>query len=478
MRRLRLRALSEAERTAIEKLAHSRTAPARQVERACIVWQASQDQMAPAIAAALRLTAHTVRDWIKRFNAEAGWPGGPAPRRPPADVHARAGRRGHRRRADRPQALGPAVRLLDAGPAGGVPERAQGDRDQAQPDRRDSCSEGLTLAAAGDLVRRAGRSRLRRKRGPSRPSTRPHLRAVSSSASTRWGRSRPRASPASSRWCDRAVAAEPGAPRRRSTMADAARATSSAPSGRPPARRSPRRTAGAATANWVDFLEQVEAWLPAEGERVYAIVDNLNAHRATDVLLFALAHPRWEFVFQPTYAAYLNLIEPWWKVLRSLALKGRRFETWEEVCRPSPRRRPTGTRIAIRSSGAAVVATRPRRQPASPLVPSSHDLADAPLSATAGATQTYYWLGRQAGGQHVAWRSGGTGCGPFSGTSVAATCRRRTRLSCCRSCSCDLRQAQQQLFGLAHRELERVVRGVVVVFDFLGVAGREVCVVV
>ena len=68
-------------------------------------------------------------------------------------------------------------------------------------------------------------------------------------------------------------------------------------------------------------------------ERVYAIVDNLSAHRATDVLLFSLAHPRWEFVFQPVYAAYLNLIEPWWKVLRSLALKGRRFETWEEVCR-------------------------------------------------------------------------------------------------------------------------------------------------
>src|SRR5579872_2929408 len=47
--------------------------------------------------------------------------------------------------------------------------------------------------------------------------------------------------------------------------------------------------------------------------------------------LFALAHPRWKFVFQPKYAAYLNLIEPWWKVLRSLALKGRRFETWQQV---------------------------------------------------------------------------------------------------------------------------------------------------
>ena len=48
--------------------------------------------------------------------------------------------------------------------------------------------------------------------------------------------------------------------------------------------------------------------------------------------MFSLAPPRWAFVFQPNYAAYLNLIEPWWKVLRSLALNGHRFETWEHVC--------------------------------------------------------------------------------------------------------------------------------------------------
>jgi transposase len=88
-----------------------------------------------------------------------------------------------------------------------------------------------------------------------------------------------------------------------------------------------RRTA----VNWVDFLTQVDAWVPPKIIRVYAILDNLAVHRAPDVLLFSLHHPRWEFVFQPKYAAYLNLIEPWWKVLRSLALKGRRFETWEEV---------------------------------------------------------------------------------------------------------------------------------------------------
>lgn len=84
-------------------------------------------------------------------------------------------------------------------------------------------------------------------------------------------------------------------------------------------------------ATWVAFLDRVEAWIAPEIERVYAVLDNLSTHRAADVLLWSLAHPRWEFVFQPTSAAYLNLIEPWWKVLRSLALKGRHFETWEAV---------------------------------------------------------------------------------------------------------------------------------------------------
>src|SRR3982750_4402742 len=66
---------------------------------------------------------------------------------------------------------------------------------------------------------------------------------------------------------------------------------------------------GRTTANWADFLERAEAGLPPGGGRVYAILDNLSIHRAPDALLFSLAHPRWEFVFQPRYAAYLNLIE-------------------------------------------------------------------------------------------------------------------------------------------------------------------------
>ena len=88
---------------------------------------------------------------------------------------------------------------------------------------------------------------------------------------------------------------------------------------------------GRTITNFVDFLEQVDHWVPAAYERVYVILDNLSTHRAADVLLFSLAQPRWACVFQPTDAAYLNLIEPWWKILRSLALGGRRFASWEEV---------------------------------------------------------------------------------------------------------------------------------------------------
>jgi len=92
------------------------------------------------------------------------------------------------------------------------------------------------------------------------------------------------------------------------------------------------------TANMVDFLHEADEWLCeqfgkglGEEKRVFAILDNLAAHRSQDMMLFSSAHPHWHFIFQPTYAAYLNLIEPWWKVLRSLALKGKRFETWQEV---------------------------------------------------------------------------------------------------------------------------------------------------
>ena len=65
-----LRDLTAEEASGVESLARSRTAPARRVERARIVWRASHGEAPPTIAEALGLDAETVRRRIRRFNAE------------------------------------------------------------------------------------------------------------------------------------------------------------------------------------------------------------------------------------------------------------------------------------------------------------------------------------------------------------------------------------------------------------------------
>ena len=67
---LRIRPLTDEERATLARVAHSRTAAARDVERARIVWLASQGVRVPAIATELNLSEKTVRRWLKRFNAD------------------------------------------------------------------------------------------------------------------------------------------------------------------------------------------------------------------------------------------------------------------------------------------------------------------------------------------------------------------------------------------------------------------------
>src|SRR5581483_2326986 len=66
---LTLRPLVAEEAAALRRLAHSRTEPARTVERARICWLAHQGQTVPAIAVAVGVCEATARAWIKRFNA-------------------------------------------------------------------------------------------------------------------------------------------------------------------------------------------------------------------------------------------------------------------------------------------------------------------------------------------------------------------------------------------------------------------------
>jgi transposase len=81
---IHIRPMTAEEVDTIQRLAHSRTEPARWVERARIIWRAHQGQQVPAIARELRLCQATVRSWLKRFNCQglAGLQEAPRPGRP------------------------------------------------------------------------------------------------------------------------------------------------------------------------------------------------------------------------------------------------------------------------------------------------------------------------------------------------------------------------------------------------------------
>jgi len=82
-------------------------------------------------------------------------------------------------------------------------------------------------------------------------------------------------------------------------------------------------------ASHIALLEKMIVEFPSD--RWVIIEDNLSIHNCRDVQTALLAWPEIQIQFIPKYACWLNLIEPWWKQLRSLALKGRRFENKEEL---------------------------------------------------------------------------------------------------------------------------------------------------
>ncbi len=69
-RRLQVRELTDKERETIQRLARSRTAPLRQVERARIIEASSEGQRVADIARMLDVKEAKVRKWVKRFNAQ------------------------------------------------------------------------------------------------------------------------------------------------------------------------------------------------------------------------------------------------------------------------------------------------------------------------------------------------------------------------------------------------------------------------
>jgi putative transposase len=65
---LKVRTLTAEEANELKRLAGSRTAPHRVVQRAQIVWASAQGETVPVIARQVGLSAFRVRAWLHRFN--------------------------------------------------------------------------------------------------------------------------------------------------------------------------------------------------------------------------------------------------------------------------------------------------------------------------------------------------------------------------------------------------------------------------
>jgi transposase len=194
---LQVRSLTPDELDTVRHLSQSRTAAARTVERAKIIWLASQGRGVPAIARDLHLNDDTVRLWLKRFNAEGldGLRDRPRAGRPATYTAEEAGEVVALSLTD--------PKSLDLPFASWTLDRLAAYLHEVKRIPMSRARIGKLLAAEGLRWRTQETwfgervdPAFAEKRGPSSPSTRPRLRVVSWSAWTRWGRRVPRVSPA------------------------------------------------------------------------------------------------------------------------------------------------------------------------------------------------------------------------------------------------------------------------------------------
>jgi transposase len=194
-KRLQLRDLSVEERQALERVARSRTAPARQVERAQVVLAAASGEGVGVIAERSQLSLGTVYLWWHRFAAQglAGLQDKPRGGRPPTYTREQVSLVVPTALTD-PQTLGQSFAswTLDRLAA----YLAEHHGIAMKRSRLDDLliAEGLRWRKEETWFGKRVDPAFAEKRGPSRTSTRLLPREASSSVSTRWVRKRRRAS--------------------------------------------------------------------------------------------------------------------------------------------------------------------------------------------------------------------------------------------------------------------------------------------
>jgi transposase len=192
-----LRDVTEEERAALERLARSRTAEARLVQRAQLLLGLLDGECPSAIARRLGVTRPTVYAWIDRFNAEGvdGLHDRPRPGRPPtytadqrAEVLAAA--------LTKPEDLGLPFGCWTLDRLQAYLNEHKGIAIKRSRIDEILLDEGLRWRHQETWFGERVDPDFAKKRDRLTSSTRPRHRAASSPASTRWGRRRPRVSPA------------------------------------------------------------------------------------------------------------------------------------------------------------------------------------------------------------------------------------------------------------------------------------------
>jgi hypothetical protein len=81
--------------------------------------------------------------------------------------------------------------------------------------------------------------------------------------------------------------------------------------------------------SYIKLLEKIERAIPKG--LIYLVADNLKTHNSVLVREWLERHPRIEHAFIPKGAAWLNLIEVWWRLFRRQALAGQDFADGFEI---------------------------------------------------------------------------------------------------------------------------------------------------
>jgi hypothetical protein len=74
------------------------------------------------------------------------------------------------------------------------------------------------------------------------------------------------------------------------------------------------------TTGYLALLQAIDHAYPRGG--LYLVTDNLSSHLSGPIRDWLAAHPRIAQAFIPVGAAWLNLIEGWWRIFRRKAFAG------------------------------------------------------------------------------------------------------------------------------------------------------------